>query len=218
MNDKRTFNCPKCGYAFKQGDNGKCKRCEEKEAFEKATGTDHESYMKANQQKREAEAREDKGSSTQTKLKVIVEKMVERWEPGEEMLKKAYKEKLGDYIIEVDDGVINIKICTAQYIETNRYNEEFSNPIYTELFSGSLPDLLCNSAAMGALFGRERICEICGASMNSKRGLCNEWGHENIKGQRAHLYHTLEAVKRIYDKSAGIEAAIDYLYREEVIG
>jgi hypothetical protein len=82
MKDRRDFNC-KCGYAFKQGDNGECKRCEEKEAFEKATGTDHESYMKANQQKREAEAREDKGSSTQAKLKAIVEKMVERgWKPN----------------------------------------------------------------------------------------------------------------------------------------
>jgi organic radical activating enzyme len=26
MKDRRDFNC-KCGYAFKQGDNGKCKRC-----------------------------------------------------------------------------------------------------------------------------------------------------------------------------------------------
>jgi hypothetical protein len=69
---------------------------------------------------------------------------------------------------------------------------------------------------MGALFGEEcyyLMPENC--SFEGERN-CRDDG-EVCKSdcvKPAHVYHTLEAVKRIFSESAGIEAAIDYLWEE----
>jgi hypothetical protein len=123
---------------------------------------------------------------SQTKLKAIVEKMVEGGLKPKDLFPiytvvNDVKFSFHDFDIQEEVS----KRTTISFI----IRCENKGKIWLQVAKDkiSLPDLLCNPAAMGALFNAPYFVNV-------------------------HLYHTLEAVKRIFSESA--ESAIDYVYKE----
>jgi hypothetical protein len=134
----------------------------------------------------------------QDMLREIVEKMVEKWNP--------YK----------DSSVKGLSINRYEVYEDEVLFYAYDKSVNEEPAEYPFARLILTPAAMGALFGEEDVCSKCGSS-NYKSTTVSCAKCVDCSGScflPAHLFHTLEAVKRIYDKSA--DAAIDYLW--EAIG
>jgi hypothetical protein len=132
----------------------------------------------------------------QDKLKAIVEKMVEGGWPE--------FDKPTELTIRVFSK-LDMRIA----IET-------SPKFWIKVWEGTFPDLLCNPAAMGALFGEGKICPLCGESRWDKIGgdkicrmFCPGMSFSPIE---KHVHHGMTAAK--ISLTEGIESAIDYLFKE----